>query len=142
MTSTPRRPRTFAVWLLFVLLLVQAAGAVAGGIALVAGPQGEVLQMPVSMLEGSPFDSYLVPGLVLLLVLGVLPLAAAVGLWLRRPWAWWAAGVVGCGLLIWIVVQVSIVDYHWLQPAYGAMGALILLACLPHSVRRYAGVSR
>lgn len=142
MSTASDRPRTFAVWFLFVLLIAQAVGAIGGGIALVAGPQGEILHMPVSQLEGSPFDSFLIPGLVLLIVLGVLPLAAAIGFWRRRSWAWWAAGVVGCGLIIWIVVEMMVIDYHWLQLAYGVMGALIVLACLPHSVRRWCGVSR
>lgn len=140
MTTDQTRARTPAVWLLVVLLLVQAVGAIAGGIALVAGPHGEIMKMPVSDLEGSPFDSFLVPGLILLVVLGLVPLAAAVGLWRRTPWAWWTAGMVGCGLVIWIVVQMTIIDFSWLQVAYLAMGLAIVAACLPRSVRRYAGV--
>ena len=96
----------------------------------------------MSMLEGSPFDSYLIPGLVLLLVLGVTPLAAAIGLRRRRTWAWWPAGVVGCGLVIWIAVEMTIITFGWLQPAYAGLGLAIIVACLPPSVRRYGGVGR
>jgi hypothetical protein len=141
MHDSPAR-RTFAVWVLLVLLTAQAIGAIGGGAVLVASPDGGLMRMPVSQLEGSPFDSFLIPGLILLVVLGVAPLVAAIGLWLRRTWAWWLAGVVGCGLIIWIAVEVSIIDYHWLMPAYAAMGVAIVLACLPRSVRRYAGVRR
>ncbi len=141
MSPDPVAPRTTAVWVLLVLLVVQAVGAIGGGAVLVVSPDGTLMRMPVSQLEGSPFDSFLVPGLILLLVLGVAPAVAAVGLWLRRPWAWWLAGVVGCGLLIWIVVEMTIIDYHWLMPTYLVMGLAIIAACLPRSVRRYAGVS-
>lgn len=142
-TSTaPKAPRTFAAWILVALLLVQAVGAIGGGAVLVISPDGDLMRMPTSQLEGSPFDSFLVPGLILLVVLGILPLAAAVGLLFRRTWAWWLAGVVGCGLAIWIVVEMSIIDYHWLMATYLGMALAIVLACLPRSVRRYCGVSR
>jgi len=140
-STTSDRPRTFAVWTLFVLLIVQAVGAIGGGIALVAGPNGEITHMPLSDLEGSPFDSFLIPGIILLFGLGLLPLAAAIGVWRQRTWAWWAAGVVGCGLVIWIAVQTTIIDFSWLQVAYLVMGLLIIAACLPRSVRRWCGVS-
>jgi hypothetical protein len=135
-------PRTFAVWVLIVLLIVQAVGAIGGGAVLVISPDGSLMRMPLSQLEGSPFDSFLVPGLILLVVLGIAPLVAAIGLVLRRTWAWWLAGVVGCGLLIWIGVEMTIVQFDWLQPTYFGMGLAIVLACLPRSVRRYAGVAR
>ncbi len=142
MSTAVAEPRTLAVWILIILLLGQAIGAIGGGIALVAGPQGEIIQMPVSQLDDSPFDSYLIPGLILLLVLGVLPLAAMIGVWRRQTWAWWASGVVGCGLVIWIAVELTIITFSWFHVAYAMIGLLIIAACLPRSVRRYCGVGR
>jgi len=142
MSTAPAAPRTIAVWILLALLVVQAIGAIGGGGVLVISPDGDLMQMPVSQLEGSPFDSFLVPGLILLIVLGILPLVAAIGVWFGQTWAWWLAGVVGCGLVIWITVEMMIIDYHWLMPTYGAMGLAIILAALPRSVRRYCGVGR
>jgi hypothetical protein len=134
-------PRTFAVWILIVILVVQAIGAIGGGAVLVISPDGELMRMPLSQLEGSPFDSFLIPGLILLVVLGIAPLVAAIGVWRRQTWAWWLAGIVGCGLMIWIAVELTIIEFDWLQPAYFGMGLAIVLACLPRSVRRYCGVS-
>jgi hypothetical protein len=134
-----RRPA--GVWMLLVLLVIQGVGGLAGGLALAIKPDGSVMQMPVSYLDGSPFSDFLVPGLILLLVLGVVPLVAAVGLWLRRRWAWYAAFAVGCGLIIWILVEITIIPFNWLQPAFGAIGVLIFAIAVLKSVRRFCGVT-
>ena len=97
--------------------------------------------MPVSHLDGSPFSDYLIPGLILLLVLGVLPLVAAAGLWVRRSWAWYVAFAVGCGLMIWILVEITIIPYDPLQIVFGVIGALIVLVSLTASVRRASTAS-
>lgn len=135
----PQR-RTAAVWALLALLLIQSARGIAGGAALAAAPDGHILKMPVSDLQGSPFADYLVPGLILLLVLGVFPLVVLAGLWRRRAWAWYGSFAVGCGLVIWIAVEAMIISYSVLQPVFGTVGALIALATLLPSVRRYCGV--
>lgn len=138
MPALPRR--TAAVWILLVLLLVQGLGGLAGGLSLAARPDGSVMRMPVSQLAGSPFSDYLVPGLILLLVLGFFPLVALAGVWVRQTWAWYAAFAVGCGLIIWILVEITIIPYSWLQPFFALVGVLIVLFALDASVRRYCSV--
>jgi hypothetical protein len=126
---------------LLVLLVVQGLGGLAGGLSLAIAPDGSIMKMSTSLLDGSPFRDFLVPGLILLLVLGVLPLVAAAGLWLRRRWAWYAAFVVGCGLMIWILVEITIIPYDALQPIFGGVGLLIFIFSLLKPVRRFYGVS-
>jgi uncharacterized membrane protein (DUF2068 family) len=139
--TTDRRRRPIAAWTLVVLLVVQGLGGLAGGLSLAVAPDGSVLRMSTSLLDGSPFHDYLIPGLILLLVLGVLPLVAAVGLWLRRRWAWYTSFVVGCGLMIWILVEVTIIPYDVLQPIFGGIGVLITIVTLLRPVRRFYGVT-
>ena len=135
----PRRPLT--AWVLLALLIVQGLGGLAGGLSLTMAPDGSIMKMSTSLLDGSPFHDFLIPGLILMLVLGVLPLVAAVGLWLRRRWAWYAAFVVGCGLMIWILVEITIIPYDALQPIFGGVGLLIFIVSLLRPVRRFYGVS-
>jgi hypothetical protein len=136
--TRPRRPA--AVWALLVLLVVQGLAGLGGGLSLTIAPDGSILRMPTSLLEGSPFPDFLLPGLILLLVLGVLPLIAAVGLWRGRRWAWYAAFVVGCGLMIWILVELTIIPYDVLQPVFGGVGMAIFIVSLLRPVRRFCGV--
>lgn len=93
-------------WALLVLLALIAVNAVAAGSSFVAEPDGSGLGIPQEWLEDSPFDTYLVPGL-LLCGLGVLHATAAVLQWRRTPRAWFWAGLSGSGLLVWILVQAA-----------------------------------
>jgi len=152
-TDTPKRAviRPAAATALIAVLFLQAAGGLGGGAALIASPKGGFIKLPLSDLAGSPFHDFLVPGLILFVVLGVAPLLVAWAL-LRRPpvaaleainpfrrqyWAWTAAGVIGCGLLIWIAVEVTIIPFSALQPFYAAVGIAIIALALLRPVREY-----
>ena len=59
-----------------ILQLFIALGALGGGWGLITAPDGSNLGMPLSMLEHSPFPDFLIPGWILLTVLGLGNLAA------------------------------------------------------------------
>jgi hypothetical protein len=110
-----------------------SVGALAGGGALMLGPRGEIIPLPVSALMGSPFDTYLVPGLILFGVLGLGPLAAALLLWIRHPHAPLGASMVGVALVIWVTVEIAIIGYSNdppLQPFYLLLRVAITLVGL------------
>ncbi len=46
-------------------------GALGGGFMLVRDPSGSALGVPISLIEGSPFPDFLIPGIFLLVVNGV-----------------------------------------------------------------------
>lgn len=148
----PRRhARPVAVKLLVALLLLLAVNALYGGGALVADPSGGLLGMPVSLLAGSPFRDYLVPGLMLLALLGAFPLVVAWGLWFRPAWArlgrfevdgaWPAAHIVGVSLIVWILVQMTILRF-FLQPVLLVLGIAIIGVGLLPGARRHFGAGR
>jgi hypothetical protein len=120
-------PLAKAAVMLEVLLSI---GALGGGLVLMIAPRGEIMPLPLSALAGSPFDTYLVPGLILFGVLGLGPLIAARLAWLRHPLAPTATLVVGAGLLIWVAVEVAIIGYSNeppLQAIYGILGVATVL---------------
>lgn len=111
-----------------VLEVFLGVGALGGGAALMLGPRGEILPLPLSALKGSPFETYFVPGLILFVVIGVGPLAAAYLAWRRHSLAPLAAIGVGVALLIWMAVEIAIVGYSNsppLQPFYVLLGGVI-----------------
>ncbi len=143
-TYLSKRPAT--VWALMVLLGIQSLGAIAGGVGLVQDPI-ENIGMPLSMLEGSPFSDYLIPGLILLIVVGLLPLFALVALMSGRKWGWWLAAAAGAGLVIWILTEVVLLGYLpgagiGLQIGMCVLGVLILTLVFAGSTRRFFVVVR
>ena len=53
-------------------------GALGGGFMLVRDPSGSALELPMSLLEGSPFPDFLIPGMFLFAVNGVGSMIGAV----------------------------------------------------------------
>ena len=129
---------SYSLYTLIILMLFQGISGLIGGIALVIDPSGELLQMPLSMLEGSPFDTFLIPGIILLTILGIFPMCVVYGLWVRLNWAWMGSLLVSVALIIWIGVEIWMVGYHTeppLQLIYGLLGLILLVLVLMPSVR-------
>jgi hypothetical protein len=78
--SSQVRRRSFSGWLLILLQVLLAVGAIFGGGAFLLAPDGHLIQMPLSHLKNSPFSDFLIPGLFLFTFLGIFPLAVAYSL--------------------------------------------------------------
>jgi hypothetical protein len=134
MRTKPHRPplsRAAKASIAFEVLL--GIGALGGGLVLIVAPRGEIMPLRLSALAGSPFDTYLGPGLILFTVLGLGPLVAAGLGWRRHPLAPSAALVVGAALLIWIAVEIGIIGYSNeppLQAIYLVLGVAICVDAL------------
>jgi len=135
MRQATRGRRPVSVVAVMIALLIQGLSGVAGGLGLVLDPSGASLGIPVNWLEGSAFRDYLIPGLILLLVLGVWPLVTFMAAWRRHPRAWHATVLVGVALLVWLAVEIMTIGYHpWppLQLIYGLLAlAILVLARVP-----------
>lgn len=117
-------------WVGVGLQLFVGVMAVPVGLVMIADPHGSPVGIPQEWIAGSPFGSYLLPGVFLLLVNGIGQLAAA-ALAIGRHWlAPWAMAALGAGLLIWIAVQVLIIPLSFLQPLIFAIGILQGLVAL------------
>ncbi len=125
--STGSIERPAFVWLAVVLELFTALGAIPVGIQLLTDTSGASVGFPDGWIEATPFGSYLLPGLYLLLVngAGMLLLAA---LSVMRHWvAPWLTGILGTGLVIWIGVQLVVMpEFSFLQAIFGAIGVVLM----------------
>jgi hypothetical protein len=103
--------------------------AIAGAVPMILDPSGGMMHMPLSLLEHSPFHTYLIPGIILLLANGVLSLLVLVATARRWPRYAWGVALQGCILTGWIVVEVILLHLLiWAHYLYGAIGlALIVL---------------
>ena len=144
--------RPFIVFVLILLQILLGLGALGGGGALILGPDGHIIQMPLSILDHAPFSNFLIPGILLFAFVGIFPMAVAYSLWQQPAWQWpdalnpfkglhwsWAGSLAaGVIIIIWIIVQVLMIQsagiLHYIYLGWGAL--LVGLTLLPN-VRQY-----
>jgi hypothetical protein len=85
-------------------------GAAGGGLAILTGAFDQ--WFPVTWLQGTPFNDYLVPGLVLLIVVGGGMLLAAITLFSRREFALLFSAAMGLVMIGWEIIEVLIIDRY------------------------------
>jgi hypothetical protein len=103
--------------------------SIVGAVPMIVDPSGQWMHMPLSLLAHSPFHTFLIPGIVLLLANGVLSLLVLLATARRWPPYPWGVALQGCILTGWIVVEVILLRMAmWAHYLYGAIGlALIVL---------------
>ena len=124
-SSTPNELQPLSMqqprWSRIILLIIlgyEAIGAIAGGVLLIAAPDGKFMDMPVSILHGT-FKNFLIPGIILM-GLGILTTFAFSSVFRKSSSDWFLAGVALGGLLIWFVVEIIILQQlHWLHGMWG-----------------------
>ena len=130
-------------WLLISLMIFLGIGAFGGGATLILSPDGKLLGLPLSILSLSPFRNFLIPGIILFLILGVVPLllvyaliakpiskyAELINIFSDMHWAWGYSIYTSFALIIWLQVEMSYVGVHWLHSFY-MMFAIILIIVL------------
>ena len=136
--------------ILVTLLAVLGSGAIFGGGVLIVSPTGALIGMPLSMLASSPFHSFLIPGLLLFVVLGICPLLLIFALIKKRPcalaeyfnvfsdmsWQWTACIYQAFALIIWIQLEMVFLQaVHWLHTFYMFFAIAILFVALLPKVR-------
>ena len=113
-----------------ILLLYVSLTAIYGGVHLIRDAHGNPWgMMPLSLLQYSPFHSWLIPGIILLTANGLL------GLWVlglvlahrRRREGLWTA-FQGCVLLGWLVVECVLLRVvAWPHYLYGAVALALIV---------------
>ena len=151
------RAAPFSLWILRLLLIVIGAGGLISGAMLFASPDGALIKLNTSILRGTPFDNFLIPGIILFLFIGIFPILVSYGLW-RQPawhwaeainickkyrWPWTAARAAGAIILIWIIVEFALLGYiSFLQPLITVWGIAIIILTLLPEIRQYYAVKK
>lgn len=136
---------------LIFLLGFLSIGAIGGGSVLIISPTGEMMGLPVSSFKNVPFDSFLIPGIILLTVLGIFPvfiikglikksasgLAELFNLFSDMHWSWTFSVYLGFILISWIHIQLIFLQsgVFWLHTFYLFYGILIIIIALFSQVR-------
>jgi hypothetical protein len=154
MISRSRKPE---IYFLVFLVAIESVAALYGGIGLITDPSGSSLHLELKYLKGSIFNNYMIPGLVLFFLLGLMPLSMIYPL-LFKPklplmnifniysgyyWAWTYTLYCAIMLIIWINIQFLYIGaVSDLQSYVGLFGVLILIVTLIPRVRRHYKVQR
>lgn len=136
--SGPLLLRTCGV-MLFVASVFVALTAIGGGITLAIGLD----EFPAGWLIGTPFSSYLIPGMILAVVVGGSAVVAAVATLHKSDTGVLTSMLAGAILLGWLAGERLILpraafvpQFWWLEAIYIAAGLMMVLPAL--AVRRAA----
>lgn len=114
--------------LLSVFLFVIGLSALYGGYAIV---YTDVMQFPPDLLTTTPFDTFVIPGLILAFIVGGTQFIAAVLLWVRHKFMYEATAVAGFCLLIWMIAEVYMIpSHHFVQVIYLGFAVSILITLM------------
>lgn len=114
--------------LLLVFTAIVAITALCAGILLVYAPDGSLLSLSPLMLENTPFRDYLLPGLVMLVLVGGSNFIALMLTAGKQPSSYRLTLFSGFLLVGWVVLQLLLMQYfHWVQLLLLVLGLLIVL---------------
>ena len=134
-----------------IVLGFLALGAIGGGMVLIISPDGELLGLPLSEFKNIPFTSFLIPGIILFSILGIIPSLLIIAL-LKKPeskiaeqinifndmhWSWTYSIYIAFTLIGWIHIELIFLQgvVHWLQTFYMFYAILIIIIALLPQMR-------
>jgi len=138
--------------ILIGLLAFLGIGALGGGVSLIISPGGSLLGLPLAALGSSPFNDFLIPGIILTLMLGIFPWLVIFALVDRTEnkfcehlntfkdmhWAWTFSIYVGIMLIVWMQTEMMFENgVHWLHCFYMFLALLIIFVALLPGVRNF-----
>ena len=112
-----------------LLLLFNGLGAMYGGLNLIVYPDGSTISLSEELLEYSFFDSYLVPGIVLLLSNGVFSVYVFAALVLKYSKYWRLIALQGVVLILSLILQIALIhvtDYFHLVMFFVGIGLVAI----------------
>ena len=116
-----------------ILLMNLSAGAIYGSLIFLSDPGGGKFFLSVDLLSRSPFKTYLIPGMILLIVNGLFPLFVIYTILVNKSYFKWFLVLQGCMLWGWLSIQLLINTKFFFSPMHFmcyATGMLLILTGL------------
>jgi len=146
------KSKTAEIYILILSVTIEAIGAIYGGINLMNDPSGDSIKLPITLMEGTIFSSYLIPGIILFLLLGFFPLFLifpliykpnwpvinGLNIYKSYHWVWTYTVYTAIMLIIWINVQMMVLGTgSVIQGTFGLLGVFILVISLTPGAKRF-----
>jgi apolipoprotein N-acyltransferase len=95
-------------------------------------PSGEIVGLSSAPLDRTPFRDFLVPGIFLFVVFGLVPAVVCYALYTRRRCGWISSVGVAVAMLVWVLVEVAVgFDRPTTYLNLATAGAIVVLAVHP-----------
>jgi hypothetical protein len=142
------------LWPLVICLLVLSiGGGFAGGVMMLLDPSGELLGV-ADVLPQLPVPNFVLPGIFLLVVMGIVPLVLAMALvgrpswewlqallqWSKHYWAWTGTLILVAVLALWLIYEVWLIGVFPITTMTAILGLLILVFAMMPGVRKYYAI--
>ncbi|MBN1666469.1 MAG: hypothetical protein JW862_05255 [Anaerolineales bacterium] len=121
---------------LIALLILLGLGGLGGGIAMFFDPSGTAMGLPADLLDELPISNFILPGVFLVVIMGLVPFLWAWGLWQRAAWGWYGTLAQSILLIAWILFQLLLWgDPIVIQWMYLLWGLAMLGLCFAPAVK-------
>jgi hypothetical protein len=111
-----------------VLLILTAINATVAGVLFIIDPSGSKMGLTLDYIADSPFRSYLIPGIILLIINGLFNFITALLMIKNKSYSNILVILQGILLMGWIVIQVDMVkDISPLHIIMFIIGALLAI---------------
>ncbi|TAL70675.1 MAG: hypothetical protein EPN82_01765 [Bacteroidetes bacterium] len=137
-----------------ICLLYIGGGGIYGGLSFITDPTGKSMGMSPELIKNIIVPNYFIPGIMLLILFGIIPIITTTGLILKhglpfitphdnKPkhnWVWHSAYLLSMALVLWILFQLLLIGYgHQLQVMLLGVGVIMFIILRNSEVKEYFG---
>lgn len=94
--------------IVIILMLFLGLNAIVGSLFLILDPSGETIHIHIRLLKTTPFNNYLIPGIILFISIGMLSLVTSILTIKKIDNYPWFIVLQGCVLIGWLSIQLNL----------------------------------